>query len=64
MIKSREEAKDMRFGKVLKKMPWVILVVQMVIVLYAAHGFDIKERTLRKGDIDDFSTGWTLMRED
>ncbi len=54
----------MKALKFMKKIPWIILAVQWILIVYAAHFFNVEEETLHKGRVDDFNTGWTLIRED
>ena len=50
--------------KIIKKIPWMILFIQVVLVFYVINVFEITDTTLYKGDIYSFDTGWTLLRED
>ncbi len=54
----------MKVTKIIKKIPWIILLIQLLIIIYAVNAFKVDDTTLYKGDIDDFNTGWTLTRED
>lgn len=50
--------------KIMTKMPWVILFVQVILIVYVLSVFDVVDVTLNKGTIEYFNTGWHLLRED
>lgn len=56
--------KKVRVTDIMKKVPWVILSVQLILVIYVINVFKVDDTTLYKGDIDSFNTGWTLVRQD
>ncbi len=50
--------------KIMKKMPWFILILHLCLIIYVVRTFQVDDVTLHKGKIDSFDTGWTLIRED
>ena len=48
----------------IRKIVWPILIVQIVLIIYVAVSFNVKDTTLSKGETDDFNTGWIIERED
>ena len=50
--------------KNIRKIPWLILLVQIAIIIYVAVAFNVKDTTLSKGETDDFNDGWVIERED
>jgi len=54
----------MKIGRLLlNKMPWIVLVIQFLLVIYVVNVFQVDDVTLHKGTVYDFNTGWTLIRE-
>lgn len=50
--------------KMMRKISWIILIVQIAIVIYAAVSFKVDDVTLSGGKITSFNNNWTLIRED
>ncbi len=50
--------------KIARMAPWIILCVQIVLIIHVIVCFKVDDTTLHRGQIDDFNTGWTLLRED
>lgn len=47
-----------------RKLAWVVLIVQIAIVIYAVATFKVDDVTLSKGEITSFNENWTIIRED
>lgn len=56
--------KKIKVTDIMKRVPWIILAIQLFLVIYAGTTFKVDDTTLYKGDIDEFNTGWTLVRAD
>lgn len=50
--------------KYFKKIIWIVLALDIVILAYAAFGFKVDDMTLSKGTIYDFNDGWEITWED
>lgn len=50
--------------KILKKLIWVALAIEIIVLLVVVFNSDVDNMTLSKGEIYNFNTGWTIIRED
>lgn len=50
--------------KYFRKIVWVVLVVNIVLVAYVLTQFTVDDMTLSKGEVYAFNEGWTLTRQD
>lgn len=50
--------------KIMRKIAWVVLLVQLAIVIYAVISFKVDDVTLSRGEITSFNENWTIIRED
>lgn len=48
----------------MRKIAWVVLLVQLAIVIYAVISFKVDDVTLSRGEITSFNENWTIIRED
>lgn len=46
------------------KIPWILLFIQIIIVIYAVVTFKVDDMTLSGGEIESFNKNWTIIRED
>lgn len=50
--------------KYFKKLVWVVLFLQIILLIYVLTSFKVDDMTLAQGEFYDFNEGWTLMRQD
>ena len=50
--------------KILKKLIWVALAIEIIVLLVVVINSNVDNMTLSKGEIYDFNTGWTITRQD
>lgn len=50
--------------KILKKLIWVALAIEIIVLLVVVINSNVDNMTLSKGEIYDFNTGWTINRQD
>ena len=50
--------------KILKKLIWVALAIEIIVLLVVVINSNVDNMTLSKGEIYDFNTGWTITRHD
>lgn len=50
--------------KYFKKIVWVVLLLNIVMLVYVVKGFQVDDMTLSQGDVYDFNEGWTLSWQD
>lgn len=49
---------------IIKKIIWLLNIINLVILIYAMVGFKGDDVTLSKGEVYDFNEGWTVIWED
>ena len=50
--------------KILKKLIWVALAIEIIVLLVVVINSNVDNMTLSKGEIYDFNTGWIITRQD
>lgn len=50
--------------KILKKLIWVALAIELIVLLVVVINSNVDNMTLSKGEIYDFNTGWIITRQD
>ena len=50
--------------KILRKLIWVALALEIIVLLVVVINSNVDNMTLSKGEIYNFNTGWTITRED
>ena len=50
--------------KILKKLIWVALAIELIVLLVVVINSNVDNMTLSKGEIYNFNTGWTITRQD
>ncbi|MBU5477951.1 response regulator [Eubacterium sp. MSJ-13] len=50
--------------KILKKLIWLALALEIIVLLVVVANSNVDNMTLSKGEIYDFNSGWTITRED
>lgn len=50
--------------KYFKKLVWIVLLLQIIILIYVLTQFKVDDMTLSRGEVYDFNEGWTIMRQD
>ena len=53
-----------RTMKILKKLIWVALAIELIVLLVVVINSNVDNMTLSKGEIYNFNTGWTITRQD
>lgn len=53
-----------RTMKILKKLIWVALAIEIIVLLVVVINSNVDNMTLSKGEIYDFNTGWIITRQD
>lgn len=50
--------------KYFRKIVWIVLILNIVLVAYVLTQFTVDDMTLSKGEVYAFNKGWTLTRQD
>ena len=53
-----------RTMKILKKLIWVALAIEIIVLLVVVINSNVDNMTLSKGEIYNFNTGWIITRQD